>query len=125
MTNRVIDIGVLVGKTLVTVNAKEGAKSVEFLTTCGKRYVWWHSRDCCESVVVATINGSLDNLIGSPVTRAELTTLPEDNLPNETEPDSFTWTNGVIETAKGKVVIRWYGSSNGYYCETPEFMEQP
>ena len=118
------DLGELVGKTLIKIKAEVGGEDAVFETADGSVYRWYHSVDCSEQVSIRTIIGDLSDLIGSPITRAEKTTDPTDNLPEEKDDESFTWTNCIFETSKGRVVMRWYGSSNGYYGETPEFERQ-
>ena len=78
----------------------------------------WHNQDCCESVSIEDICGDVKDLIGSPIILAEESTNSEDH-PREDYEDSYTWTFYRLQAAKGGlVVIRWYGSSNGYYGES-------
>lgn len=123
------DIEALVGKTLasVTVNAPDNDR-IEFECTDGSRYLMWHNQDCCESVSIEDVCGDWGDLIGSPVVSAyessSDTEPPEgttDTHADDRYRDSYTWTFYRITTAKGQVVIRWYGTSNGYYSESVEF----
>jgi hypothetical protein len=100
------DFNVLVGKTL------------ESVVNSDKLY---HSDDCCESVTVEDIAGNLDDLVGSPILQAEESSNSDDPHGQDYEPESYTWTFYRIATAKGLVVIRWYGTSNGYYSESVSF----
>ena len=113
----------LVGKTIIDVSATDN--KVVFQTNQG-RYVLHHDQDCCESVYLDDINGSFEDLIGQVVVVAEEATNPQDyvdlNLPDYKD-TSYTWTFYRIRTHKGTVVLRWYGSSNGYYSESVDFEE--
>ena len=108
----------LVGKTLTDVeNVKD--EQIVFTLGSGEKYMLFHSQDCCESVRVEDIIGSLDDLKRSPILMAESVsqnTNPED-VKQPGYQESFTWTFYKLATVRGYVTIRWYGSSNGYYSE--------
>ena len=117
----------LVGKTLVSV-VDNGEGNLVFTCSDGSEYIQYHSQDCCESVYVDDICGDLDDICGSPVLVAEESSSCDrqewEAKPEDEEyyyPESFTWTFYKIDTAKGGVTIRWYGSSNGYYSESVSF----
>ncbi len=75
-----------------------------------------HQQDCCEDVYLEDIDGDIDDIIGEKILSAEERTEERtDNYGYYSE--RIQWTFYHIRTAKGCVVIRWYGSSNGYYSE--------
>jgi len=117
-----MNINFLLGKTLSSATGRKGDDEIVFELTNGERYKMFHSQDCCESVSVEDICGDLQDLVGSPITQAEEST--SDTNPADVKltcQDSFTWTFYRLATAKGQVVIRWYGESNGYYSESVDF----
>lgn len=119
------NVNVLIGLTLASA-VQEGSDTINLVTTEGRTFRFYHEQDCCESVNVDSIKGDLDWLLGSPITRAEEVidnTNPPDYVLGEYGQDSFTWTTYTFATVKGTVVIRWYGSSNGYYSESVSFIE--
>ncbi len=112
----------LIGHTLSKIENDE--YEIIFESVEGKRWMMWHDQDCCENVTVDDIAGDLDDLIGSPILEAEEVTSnenPEGVVMGYQ--DSFTWTFYKLGTMKGRVTIRWYGESNGYYSESVNFKE--
>lgn len=110
------DIRVLIGKTLISAK-RNGDEEIEFVDSSGDRWKMFHAQDCCESVTIEDINGDLDDLAGTPI----LDAYEESNGEELEYGDHETWTFYRIITAKGTVVIRWYGTSNGYYSESADF----
>jgi hypothetical protein len=116
----------LQGKTLTRVE-QIGDDRIEFDCNDGyesKKYLMFHCQDCCESVIVESIVGDLGDLIGTPILLAEEAQSDKtpDGFNHEYQPESQTWTFYKLRTIKGSVDIRWFGSSNGYYSETVDFV---
>jgi len=123
---RNMELKELLGKTLTEATGKNGDDEIIFKTAEGKTYKMYHSQDCCESVRVEDICGDMADLVGSPITQADEETNREkdpDGYKREYPPESMTWTFYRLATAKGQVVIRWLGESNGYYSEGVDFEE--
>lgn len=120
-----MDFSNLQGKTLTKVE-QIGEDLIEFTIDDGyttETYTLSHYQDCCESVVVESITGDLQDLIGTPILLAEEVTSEDDppGYKHEYQPESQTWTFYKLRTIKGSVDIRWHGSSNGYYSESVSF----
>jgi hypothetical protein len=113
----------LLGKTLTSVIAD--SDEITFVTSEGTTYKMYHAQDCCEHVYIDSIVGDLQDLVGHPILLAEEVT-SEDYQAGQEKSDwdgSFTWTFYKFATIKGYVDIRWFGSSNGYYSESVDFVE--
>lgn len=111
---------VLKGLTL-TEASQEGSDRMVFKTLCGRSFLFYHSQDCCESVNIDKIEGNLSDLIGSPL--VEATEVIDHDQPDGGYHESITNTTFAFATSKGRVVIKWVGSSNGYYSESVSFVE--
>ena len=84
----------------------------------------YHEQDCCETVYIDDICGDLQDLVGSPILESEEvdgSTPPSNNT--DWEDESYTWSFYKMGTIKGSVNIRWYGTSNGYYSESVDFVK--
>jgi len=122
-----VSLGELVGLTIdKVVRLPPGSRGGEddelwFCTNDGV-YVMFHYQDCCESVYIEDICGSLSDLVGSPVTSA----FEESSKAEEYDEKSCNytdWTFYKIDTARGGVTIRWCGSSNRYYSTAVSFVK--
>lgn len=113
-------INKMVGKTFVEI--KKDEDELTFITEEGEKFVFGHLQDCCESVSIEDICGDLNDLLNTPLLKAEEST-SRDNPSDITKDyqDSFTWTFYHFATIKGYVTVRWYGESNGYYSESVDF----
>lgn len=127
---REMNFGVLVGKTLTEVRGSKGDDEIVFVCADGDQFMLWHEQDCCENVTVDDICGEWAEILNSPILMAEETSNTPEGFVDpyaqkENEEhyyrDSYTWTFYRITTMLGQVVIRWYGTSNGYYSERVSF----
>jgi hypothetical protein len=132
----------LVGEVFTAVKRSNDDDELIFETNT-HTYKMYHSQDCCEGVDIEDIEGDLEDLLNSPITIAEEATSDSeggsDNIGyfkvealikgvdldvDKSSEGSYTWTFYRIGTAKGGVVIRWYGASNGYYSESVSVYKQ-
>jgi hypothetical protein len=115
----VVEFSDLIGLTLKSVDVEDRYdERVVFTTTDNERYIQYHCQDCCETVRVEEIIGDINDLIGSPILRAEEVSNADGPASGS---ESYTWTFYKLATIKGEVVIRWLGESNGYYSESVTF----
>jgi len=84
--------------------------------TDGSWYFFYHDQGCCENVNIEDLSGDFSDLLGSPLTLAEIASNSTDNPPRANA-ESFTWTFYKFAVAGSYVTVRWLGESNGYYSE--------
>lgn len=107
----------VVGKVCIKIDKHDDA--VMFYFSDSTRYKMYHEQNCCESVCLEDVCGDLDDLIGHPMLMAE--EVDNDQPESDHEVESETWTFVKMATINGSVTFRWYGASNGYYSERPDF----
>lgn len=123
------NISSLIGETMVKIiGAERESEEIIFTAASGRSFRMWHIQDCCEAVSVEDVVGDVDDLIGSPIVRAEerrndLDDPPADANAERYYDESATWTFYELATIKGSVTLRWLGTSNGYYSERVSFAE--
>lgn len=110
-----VSIDEFIGKTLVSVK-EAGSNEVYFEFIDGSKYKMFHEQDCCESVYLESVDVPLKHLIGMPILAASEETNSDNHLSGSD--DSHTWTFYKIATFYTTCVMRWYGTSNGYYFES-------
>lgn len=112
----------LIGKTITSIihEGVQYADEVLFYCDDGSVYRMYHEQVCCESVTLDDICGDFDDLINSPILIAEAIS---DSGEDQDGGDTYTWTFYKLATVKGYVTLRWYGSSNGYYSESVDFIK--
>ena len=116
------DIAELIGKTITEIRGMQnGSDCVTFTCADGEQFGMLHEQDCCESVSITDVEGDVSDLIGSQILVAEEVSSADYPAPPGDCVESYTWTFYRIATAKGFVVLRWLGESNGYYSESVYF----
>ncbi len=114
------------GETLISISGMEkGSEEIRFECASGRRFTMWYEHDCCASCDIEDVCGDPQDLIGLPLLMSEDVSndTPEPDYSPTEYNDSHTWTFVKFATEKGYVTLRWYGSSNGYYSESPTFKE--
>ena len=120
-------INALIGLTLKEVIVDTKNDIITFTSECGQQFRMMHHQDCCETVNIEDVEGDIEDLIGSPIVVAESVSDEMQKAINliiplpEKDGDCMQWTFYRLATAKGWVVIRWYGDSNGYYSTDVSF----
>ncbi len=115
------NFSILTGKILTKVEVQDVDERILFTTSDGMKYTMYHRDDCCESVNIEDICGDFEDLYGEELVIAEEVSNSTDD-PKDGYDESFTWTFYKLVTNKGSVTIRWYGTSNGYYSESVDFV---
>jgi ankyrin repeat protein len=108
----------LIGKVAIDIKVTDnsgGYDEIKFTFSDGDEYTMYHNGDQAD-INIEDINGDIEDLIGVPLLVAE-----EVTSTNPSALESGTWTFYKFATIKGYVDIRWYGTSNGYYCENAVF----
>jgi len=133
---RTVLIECFLGKTFINV-FKKSIDTIVFIENGGTKFIMtkdkWGERGSIDDII-----GDLKDLIGSPILMAEEAT--DGHLqPKELQSgggfhivgegkvrwqDSYTWAFYKLATIKGYVTVRWYGYSNGFYCEKAKIYKE-
>lgn len=111
-----VEFSALKGKTFTSIVVSDDKAMVTFADSDGEMFQMFHEQDCCESVSIESIDGDLNDMLNTEILDASEETNSEEA--KDAGDDSHTWTFYKLATIKGRVTIRWYGASNGYYSES-------
>ena len=107
--SQAINIDQIKGMTITAVVYKESDESLLIhLNTHVLKMI--HHQDCCETVYLADVVGSFEDLIGYPLLEVSESTV---DIGSEDMSSTATYYN--FKTVKASVQLRWVGESNGYY----------
>lgn len=96
----------------IPVKIDMGNEILIFKFEDGSCYVFNHMQDCCETVQITDINGSLASLIGKPLLAAySSSSIEEEGV----EGIYIEWTFFHFRNVDESVTVKWEGESNGYY----------
>ena len=118
-----VPIADLIGRRFASIiGLKKDSEEVTFIMSDGNVYRMYHEKDCCENVSIVDAPDAYDiaQCLGEIVVGATEESR-EATIEDAVDDDSGTWTFYGIQTAKGKLAIRWLGTSNGYYSESVDF----
>lgn len=114
----------LKGLTLVAITVSHD--TIIFEADDRREFKLYHEASCCESVSIEEIVGDISDLLDTPLLEVEEVEHDQNKNPegvNSETSESFTWTFYKMGTIKGRVTLRWLGTSNGYYAENVSFCE--
>lgn len=109
----------LIGKVFTSVKKLDNDRDELHFIAPDNHYCFLHDQSCCEQVYLESIVGDLEDLINTPILKAEVFTQSFDT--GGYSDSSYTYSFYKFATIKGFVDVRWVGESNGYYSEEVEF----
>ena len=111
--SQAINIDQIKGMTITAVVYKESDESLHIHLNTHVLEMF-HHQDCCETVYLADVVGSFEDLIGYPLLEVSET------IVNNEIGESSTASYYNFRTVKASVQLRWVGESNGFYSEIVE-----
>ena len=113
--SQAINIDQIKGMTITAVVYKEVNESLLIhLNTHVLEMI--HHQDCCETVYLADVVGSFEDLIGYPLLEVSETFVDIGSKHMFSTASCYNF-----RTVKASVQLRWVGESNGYYSETVDY----
>ena len=85
---------------------------VLFVDCYDRRWKLEHTQECCEEVFILDVCGDWADILN------EIVYYDAIEEQNDGGQGSETWSFYKFRTRLGEVVVRFYGTSNGYYSET-------
>jgi hypothetical protein len=109
----------IIGNTIVEIKGMvQDSDEIIFTLKNGDKWKMYHEHYCCERVWLEDINGTIENILNSPILRFD-----EKIQDDKNAPECGTFTFYTIATKKGYLDLRWHGESNGNYSESVNFQK--
>ncbi len=100
----------------IDIDRKEN--KIMITTISGRRFMFCHNQDCCESVTIVDVDGYKQEDLKGDLLQIDYETFePMDYC------DHTTLTNIRFVCNHRTMIVRWVGTSNGFYSETVSFCE--
>lgn len=113
----------MIGEVLKSIDIF-GNDEVIFTTESGKRYKMYHYQNCCERVkLIDDYEEVLKSMVGKKVERLDIEYYDGSEHPAHDVYDSSTISEFTFRVNGATEIIKWFGNSNGYYCEKAELEE--
>lgn len=109
-----VDISILEGLVLNEIGIDDSINQIKFVDDKNNVYIMHHKQDCGENMFIEGIYGNPEDILGSPIIRAE-EIINYNEIPLYEDCLDYTWKLYEIATNKSCISIRWYGELNGYY----------
>lgn len=110
----------LIGRKLTHIDIDQD--NDEMLLTCedGSQFKLYHEQDCCEYVRIDDIEGDASLLLNKQI--INVFTEIDHEMP---EPVDYSCTNTKFKflVDDATLIVKWVGTSNGYYSEHVDFRQ--
>jgi len=113
----------MIGEVLKSIDILDDYE-VLFTTESGKQYKMCHYQNCCERVkLIGDFEKVLKSFVGKKIERVDVEYYDGSEYASYNDDYSSTISEFTFRVDGTTEIVRWFGTSNGYYCEKAELEE--